>query len=430
MRRVWLWLLLPLAWSAATPWPAAAQPPGGAPAAPAAPAAAAGGGPQVLRPDAKLPDRKVDVNLGERRYSQKEDEKGAKEVLAFYAKESRLVQDPRLQARVEGMLHVIITAAAQLGPKQVCTDAATPELTFTIRVLESKEINAFSAWGGNIFLTRAMVEFCQSDDELAGVIAHEVAHTMYHHLHDQAARMRRYQTQQILAMIAASFMGINVADAGIMAQYVYLALFNGHSVTDEAQSDWAGCFYAYRAGYNPVGMITTFERLHRYMMSQPVPTDMGAFQTHPWSDQRARTLEAQIRALGLTIDRSDVTQGLTAMVRVDAAQRDVAVLYLDDSPLFGVAAAGDSDSASRAARLAVALNRALALGVRAGSLSLRETDGEWRIVGLARLKPVDLITLTPADAQIAGQPLATLAQSVFNRIQARCRQAEADSGLA
>ncbi|MBI5834515.1 MAG: M48 family metalloprotease [Armatimonadetes bacterium] len=416
MRRIWPWLVLCAVWSAS------AQPPPGA--------ARAEGAPQVLRPDAKLPDRKVDASLGERRYSQKEEERGAKEVLAFYAKESRLSTDPRLQARLEGILHLVITAAAQLGPRQVCIDAATPELTFSIRVLESKDINAFSAWGGNIFLTRAMVDFCQSDDELGGVIAHEVAHTMYHHLRDQAARMRRYQTQQILAMIAASFMGINVADAGIMAQYVYLALFNGHSVTDESQADWAGCFYAYRAGYNPVGMITTFERLHRYMMSQPVPTDMGAFQTHPWSDQRARTLEAQIRALGLPIDKSDVTQGLTAMVRLDAAHRGQATLYLDDSPLFAVAAGSGGDSAERAARLAVGLNRAMALGVRAGSLSLREVDGVWRISGLARLRPVELLTLDPADAQLAGEPLATLAQGVFNRVQARCRQAEAETGLS
>lgn len=386
-----------------------------------------------IGPDATLPEVPLSIDLGERRYSQKEEEEGAKEVEEFYAQPGRVIYDERLQARLETMLHRIVTAAHELGPKQVPVDAEeAPPQTFTIRVLASSDVNAFSAWGGNIFITRGMLEFCQSDDELAGVIAHEVAHSTYRHLREQSARLRRYQAQQLLAMIAAGFMGINVADAGIMAQYVYLALFNGHSVSDEQQSDYAGVYYAYRAGYNPVGMITTFERLHRWQMTQPMPNDLGAFQTHPWSDARARALSAQLKELGLPIDRRSVTHTLTAMVRTSTNRPGAALLYVANAELFEVAAEGERDGLTRAADMTLDLNQAFLVGLRSGSLSLRHDEGEanWRIVGLAGLRGVHLITITPADAELGGEPLPEFAQRVYNRLRAAFRQAEVEAGVA
>jgi len=395
--------------------------------------------PKVLKPDAVLPERPLDVDLGERAYDLSEEQGNAKEVVAFYAKEVGLLNDPVQQARIETIGHRIITAAQAVGPTQVRLDRkdgekpeADPPPTYTFRVLDTEEINAFSAWGGNIYITRGMLEFCQSDDEIAGILGHEVAHTTYHHLRDQVRKIQRYNTQEILALIAAAFMGVNVGHVAAMVQYVHLALLNGHSVEAEAQADYAGCFYAYRAGYDPVGMITTFERLHRLYQSRPHVKDLGAFQTHPWSDQRAESLEEQIRALGLPIDRRKVTNAMTAAVR-EVPETDEqaahAELLLGDTPLARLATLDDEQTAAdRAADAALAINKALNLGLRARDLRLVHQDDHWQIKAIVKLKTLDLVSLHEADAALSSTPTEEYAKLVHRRFLARCREEELNRG--
>lgn len=392
--------------------------------------------PKTLSPDAELPDRQVDVDLGERVYNLNEEIGNAKEVIAFYQKEVGLLDDPVQQARIEGIAHKVITAAWQVGPEQVRVDApadekSPAELTFTFRILDSDEINAFSAWGGNIYITRGMLEFCQSDDELAGILAHETAHSLYHHLQDQVSQVKKFNTQQILALIAAAFMGVNVAHVAGIVQWVHLALLNGHSVEAEKQADWAGCYYAYRAGYNPVGMITCFERLHRLHMSRPHYDDLGAFQTHPWSDDRAEGLEQQIRDLGLPIDRRAVTNAITAGVRATPREEGPpkVELLLGDTLLLEMSGA-DRSAEDRAADAALAINRALNRGMKSRDLRLIENepaDG-WMIRTITKLKPEDLFEVRPADAALVGKPTEQFANQVYQRFVARCRQEEINRG--
>lgn len=395
--------------------------------------------PQTLQPDATIPDLTVDVDLGERAYDLSEEQGNAKEVVAFYAKEVGLLNEPAQQARIEAIGHKIITAAQAVGPKQVRLDRkpdekpeSDPPPTYTFRILDTEEVNAFSAWGGNIYITRGMLEFCQSDDEIAGILGHEVAHTTYHHLRDQVRKIQRYNTQEILALIAAAFMGVNVGHVAAMVQYVHLALFNGHSVEAERQADYAGCFYAYRAGYDPVGMITTFERLHRLYLSRPHVKDLGAFQTHPWSDERAEALEAQIRALGLPIDRRKVTNAMTAAVREVPATDTTAAhaeLLLGDTPLAALVNLDDEHTATdRAADAALAINRALNLGLRARDLRLVQQDDHWLIKAIVKLKTLELVAIHEPDAALSESTLAEYAKLVQRRFLARCREEELNRG--
>ncbi len=395
--------------------------------------------PKVLQPDAALPERPLEVELGERGYNLAEEQGNAKEVVAFYAKEVGTFNDPVQQARIEVIGHKIITAAAQVGPTQVRLDRkpdekpdSDPPQTYTFRVLDTDEVNAFSAWGGNIYITRGMLEFCQSDDEVAGILGHEVAHTTYHHLHDQVRKIQRYNTQEILALIAAAFMGVNVGHVAAMVQYVHLALFNGHSVESERQADYAGCYYAYRAGYDPVGMITTFERLHRLYQSRPHVKDLGAFQTHPWSDERAESLEQQIKTLGLPIDRRRVTNAMTAAVRDVAATEDktaYAELLLGDTPLANLANLDDLNTATdRAADAALAINKALNLGLRARDLRLVKQDDHWLIKAIVKLKTIELLALHDPDAALGSATAEEYAKLVHRRFLARCREEEVNRG--
>ncbi|MBI2300721.1 MAG: M48 family metalloprotease [Armatimonadetes bacterium] len=388
--------------------------------------------PQALKPTAKLPDIELKVDLGQSRYSEAEESKYAKEVADFFAKELKPYRDPDRQKQVEAIGWRVITAAAAVGPKQVPIEGGEPSFQFTFHLVDSDDINAFSTWGGHIYLTRGILDFCQSDDEIAGVVAHECAHNTHHHLRQQVRRMQRYQQQQILAMLAASFMGVNVMHAAAIVQYVYLALQNGHTIDEEEQADKAGCYYAYRAGYNPVGMVTTFERLQRLYRQRPNPAELGAFQDHPWSDERAEYLEKQIRdTLKLPVDRRAVTRGITAGLRVtplsDGTSR--VELLLGDETLLELADAGDSPTPEdRAADCALAINRALNRGLSAFDLQLDKTGDHYVVLSLNRMQPVDLVEVREADARAAGSRLDDFAHLVYRRFKARCRQDEAVNG--
>lgn len=390
--------------------------------------------PPRLKPDAELPaDRHVDVDLGQARYSESEDERYARKVAEFYSRELGLVNNPDEQHRLDQIGHRVITAAAEIGPKQIATDRdQTPPLQFTFHLVKSDDINAFSTWGGQIFVTQGIVDFCQSDDELAGIVAHEVAHNMFHHLHDQIQRLQRYQQQQLLALLGAAFMGINVAKAAVMTQYVQLALMNGHSVEAETQADYAGCFYSYVAGYNPVGMITVFERLHRLYRLRPTPADLGAFQTHPWSDERAAHLEAQIKVLGLPVNRRAVTKALTAGVRVTPQAEGPAKVevLLGDSPLMTMQAKGTAPTPEdRASDAALTINKALNHGLESGQLRLEKADDDsYAIRAYSQGTDYQLLDVQPDDAKGADEQLPALALTVYRRLKASLRQDEMSNG--
>ena len=386
--------------------------------------------PRLLHPDAPLPDIKLDVDLGERTYSPKEEASAAAEVLREINKDphSRSFNDARVQARVEAIGWRIITAAKLVGPKQIPLDTPGHELAFTFHVLDSPDINAFSVWNGNIFLSKALIDFCQSDDELAGIMGHECAHSMFHHLREQTRRAQQYNILQVLTTAAVGILSHDIASAGFMAQAFYMALFTGHTVDEEAQADWGGCYYAYRAGYNPVGLMTTMERLYRIEMASPMPKDIGMLKDHPWSDQRARSLELQIRSLGLPINRREVTAGLTSAVRLDPLGKAAPALLLGDFPLLTVAAAEGQSAERRAAGLALTLNRALADNPRSSTLDLVADGAAWTIRGRGRGPAQALLTITAADAALTGEPLDSFADKVFRRFQARLRQAELELG--
>lgn len=393
-------------------------------------------GPRRLRPDAELPAVALEADLGERRWDPEQEREAGDEYVRALAREFKLVTDPAVVERVEIIGHRIVTAAGLLGPRQVPTgDQAAEPMQFTFRVVEAEEINAFSVWDGNIYLTTGLLEFCQSDHELAAVMGHEVAHSTCHHLRDLVRRAQQFTAQQMLAILATAFLGRSIEDAvkvGVAVQLVQAAIMSGHSVEAETEADYVGCFYTYRAGYNPVGAVTIEERLHRYAQRQAQPLVLGIAQTHPWSDERAAKLEAQIRALGLPINRREVTDAITAGYRVSEPAGDSPArveLLLGETPVLELADRGDhATPAERAAGQVSRFNRALWQGLRSGGLSLDRADGRWTIGTVLPDGPAVLVDVLPGDAAAAGMSLEGYATQVFRRILARLRSDEYESG--
>ena len=117
-------------------------------------------------------------------------------------------------------------------------------LPFTCDIIQSYSINAFSAPGGHVYVTEGLLKFAETEDEVAGIIGHEVAHASLRH----ASKLYR------------EFIGIlSQRDKGTYSAATLL-LFNGHLEEFEQEADTTGVLYAHKAGFNPNDLPDFLER--------------------------------------------------------------------------------------------------------------------------------------------------------------------------
>ena len=117
-------------------------------------------------------------------------------------------------------------------------------LTFTCDIIQSHSINAFSAPGGHIFVTYGLLKFAETEDEVAGIIGHEVAHASLRH----ASKLYR----EFMEILSQRDKGTDSAAT--------LLLFNCHLEEFEQEADTTGVLYAHKAGFDPNGLPDFLER--------------------------------------------------------------------------------------------------------------------------------------------------------------------------
>jgi Zn-dependent protease with chaperone function len=179
----------------------------------------------------------------------------------------------------------------QLGQKLVATIPSEYSWPFEFHVIPQKEINAFALPGGPMFVNVGTIAAAQDEAELAGVMAHEMAHVYMQHSAKQAGKT---QTTAALAGLAGALIGAltggaigQLAQAGIQigAQGVILK----YSRSDEAQADAVGAIIMYKAGYNPQALADFFKTLEAEGGSGP-----QFLSDHPNPGNREQAIQQEI----------------------------------------------------------------------------------------------------------------------------------------
>jgi len=172
------------------------------------------------------------------------------------------------------------------------SDAKVP---FTIKVLDTDEINAMALPGGFFYVNSGLILACDSEDELAGVMAHEIAHVAAHHAAREMTKMNYMQIGSIPLMIftQGSWVGYGIYEA---AQLAVPLTFLQFSREYEAEADYLGIQYAYRAGYDPQGMVSIFEKLDALEKHKPGALSR-AFSDHPATPNRIADVETEIATI-------------------------------------------------------------------------------------------------------------------------------------
>lgn len=163
------------------------------------------------------------------------------------------------------------------------------DLTWTFAVLDTDEVNAFAAPGGYIYVTRGLMNLAGSDDEIAGVVAHEMGHV------DKKHSVRQAEKAGLMTALVVG-LGLNKKTKDIAPYAAIAAYFTNlkFSRDDEYEADECAVKYTHAAGYNPAGIIDFFNKINTNSKSSKVTK---YFSTHPPTSDRIKAVEKQIAKL-------------------------------------------------------------------------------------------------------------------------------------
>ncbi len=215
--------------------------------------------------------------------SHEEEARLGRQVLQMLRKEAQFVEDPEVVGYVAEVGRRLI---AHIGPHY---------FPFKFYVIKDESLNAFAVPGGYIFVNTGLLEEIDREDELAGVLAHELAHVQARHLAKRIEKLTRLNLASAAVTIVGLLLGRGEMGQAIAVTSGALAATKAlsYSRADEEEADRLGFQYLTAAGYDPRGFIEVFNKIvrHRWLLSENVPSYL---LTHPGTAERITYLESMI----------------------------------------------------------------------------------------------------------------------------------------
>jgi predicted Zn-dependent protease len=177
---------------------------------------------------------------------------------------------------------------------EIASKTSRADLDWHFYVVDSREVNAFAVPGGYVYVNRGLIERTTQMDELAGVLGHEIGHVVRRHSIQQMEKQQGAQVGVTLACVLTSICNSQVAQAGI--NIGASAVFAKFSRQDELEADQEAVVNTVRAGINPEGIVTMFQKLIEERNSRPDAVS-AFFATHPLEETRIQAAQASINAI-------------------------------------------------------------------------------------------------------------------------------------
>ena len=177
------------------------------------------------------------------------------------------------------------------------------KVPFTIKVIDSDEINAMALPGGFFYVNSGLILNADEEAELAGVMAHETAHVCAHHAAREMTRANSAQLGTIPLIFIGGWTGYGIYEAasiGIPMTFLHF------SREFESQADYLGIQYMYRAGYDPQAFVTFFEKIQALEKRKPGAV-AKVFSDHPQTPDRIEHSQEEIARILPARDEYTVT---------------------------------------------------------------------------------------------------------------------------
>ncbi|MEE8541066.1 MAG: M48 family metalloprotease [Desulfobacterales bacterium] len=243
-----------------------------------------------------------------------QEEKLGREFLKVVFKYYERVEDPLIVRYVQSVGAEIVSAL----PNQ--------PFTYHFYVLNKTDYNAFASPAGHIFINSGLIEAMKNEEELAGIIAHEIAHVTSRHISQKIERGKKIGIGVLAGIAAGIFLGmagsVDAAQAltmGSVAAGESIAL--SYSREDERQADQLGLQYLQKAGYDGKGLVRILKKMREQQWFGPtqVPTYL---RTHPASEDRIAYLDSWIASAPPTAAKPESPLFLKTHTRLSALYGD------------------------------------------------------------------------------------------------------------
>jgi len=214
----------------------------------------------------------------------------------WYSLDRQIAMGKNYSAQVESSSRLLADQQVteyinQLGQNLVRnSDSQVP---FTIKVIDSDDINAFALPGGFFYVDSGLILAADNEAELAGVMAHEIAHVAACHAARGNTRSQLMHLASVSLMMVGGPVGFGVYEAaGLAMPLTYLKF----SRAFESEADFLGVQYMYRAGYDPQAFTAFFEKV-RELERHKENAVAKAFETHPQTPDRIEKTQKEINTL-------------------------------------------------------------------------------------------------------------------------------------
>src|SRR5499433_3853814 len=203
-----------------------------------------------------------------------------RQLAAEIERQVKLIEDPTINEYVNRVGQNLVRNS----------DAKVP---FTIKVVESDEINAFALPGGFFYVNSGLILAADDESELAGVMAHEIAHVAARHGTEQASKAELINFASIPLIFMGGVGGFALRQA---AGFLIPMQFLQFSRKDESEADYLGLQYLYKTGYDPGAAVSFFEKLQAKESAKPGSVSK-MFSTHPPTGDRIEMSKKNIELI-------------------------------------------------------------------------------------------------------------------------------------
>ncbi len=223
----------------------------------------------------------------------------------------------------------IVNYVNSVGQKIVATLPPQP-FSYHFYVIKEDTYNAFATPAGHIFIYSGLLDAMDSEEELACILAHEVAHVVCRHISQKIERANKVNIATLAGVVAGVLLGVGGGSAAAANAVTLGSVAAGQSYTlaydreDERQADQIGLNILRKAGYNGVGLITTLKKMRRqqWFDSGQIPTYLT---THPGSEERMGYIDTWLEKHKKTITPVDPYPFERAHTRLVALYTDEAL---------------------------------------------------------------------------------------------------------
>ena len=212
----------------------------------------------------------------------KEEKELSKQVIAIIMERYTLIEDP------------MVVRYFRTVAKRIVSVLPPQPYNFQFYVIQDDEYNAFATPGGYIFFNSGIITAFENEAELAGVLAHEIAHVVCRHISQKVDRSKKMAMATLAGIAAGALLGVGGA-AALTVSAIGQSAMLAYSREDESQADQLGITYLVDSGYGGRGFMTALEKIRsrQWFGSDDFPTYLS---THPGSEDRIAHIDSWLQA--------------------------------------------------------------------------------------------------------------------------------------